>query len=91
MNCDDLLRAINAEIDADLELDIDPAICEHLRQHLDNCEPCRVVVNTLDQTVQLYRAHQEVASVSLTPYLRQRIDDAVRQRWQEVFGSSSAD
>jgi predicted anti-sigma-YlaC factor YlaD len=38
-------------IDGDLE----PALCAQLESHLQECENCRVVVDTLQRTVSLYR------------------------------------
>ena len=83
MTCEELLRAINQYIDGE----IDPAICDHLKQHMDDCKPCKVVVDTLGMTVRLYQESKRVAEVALQPWLKQRIDTALQEKWKQVYGT----
>lgn len=75
MKCEELLKAINAYVDGE----IDPAICNELQAHLEDCSPCRVVVDTLRQTITLYREGQPY---ELPAPCHQRLHQALQERWQ---------
>ena len=53
-NCRYLLGSLSEYIDATLEGEI----CEEIERHLQECENCRVVVDTLQKTVFLVHATQ---------------------------------
>ncbi|MGB9689174.1 anti-sigma factor family protein [Thermogutta sp.] len=78
MKCQDLLAALNAYIDGE----IDPQLCEVLQRHLQGCNPCRVVVDTLRQTVTLYKGEEPY---ELPPELHERLHNYLRQKWQAKF------
>lgn len=71
---------LNAYIDED----IDPAICEKLREHMDECVPCRLVVDTTRNVVVLYRG-QEAIEIPIT--FRDRLHATLFERWQEKYGA----
>jgi anti-sigma factor RsiW len=50
LSCREILESLSPYIDGEL----DSALCEEIEQHLEGCERCQVVVNTLDRTVSLY-------------------------------------
>ena len=50
-HCKDLLGTLSEYIDGTLQQEI----CAELENHLASCENCRIVVNTLRKTVELYR------------------------------------
>ena len=50
--CREMLARLNAYIDGELEAQL----CAELEAHLAACGDCRVVVNTLRRTIELYRA-----------------------------------
>ncbi|MBP1610931.1 MAG: hypothetical protein H6Q04_3166 [Acidobacteria bacterium] len=50
-NCHDLLDGLSDFIDGDASA----AICAEIQRHMTGCEKCRVVVNTLRKTIELYR------------------------------------
>jgi predicted anti-sigma-YlaC factor YlaD len=58
-NCEELLAQLNdyaaGELDAEL--------CHTLNQHLAECPDCQVVLDTLTQTISLYRALHESPDV----------------------------
>jgi predicted anti-sigma-YlaC factor YlaD len=54
-HCHTLLQSLSDYIDGELESEL----CIQLEQHLDGCEDCRIVVNTLTRTIDLYRANSE--------------------------------
>ncbi len=51
-NCRDLLGSLSAYVDGEL----DAELCSALEQHLEECDNCRIVVDTLRKTVYLYHA-----------------------------------
>ena len=65
--CEDLLGQLSAYIDGDL----DPELCHALETHVADCANCRTVVDTLSETVHLYRALPP-ATVSATLSARLR-------------------
>jgi anti-sigma factor RsiW len=76
--CQDMLSSLSEYIDGELS----PEFCSILEQHLSGCERCRVVVNTLKKTVELY---QEVDDDSDLPedvrerlFLRLNLDDYLK-------------
>ena len=65
-HCRDLISSLSDYVDGSLQAEL----CEELERHLRDCDKCRIVVNTLKKTVELY---QETAVDTTIP-------DAVRQR-----------
>ncbi|HFQ93478.1 MAG TPA: hypothetical protein ENK32_05680 [Anaerolineae bacterium] len=49
-SCGNLLDHLSDYLDNEASA----AICAEIEQHLQDCEDCRVVVDTLRQTIQLY-------------------------------------
>ncbi len=49
--CQELKQQLSGYLDGEL----DPLLCAELERHLQNCENCRVVVDTLRRTILLYR------------------------------------
>ncbi|KAF0110158.1 MAG: hypothetical protein FD147_1850 [Chloroflexi bacterium] len=54
-HCKDYLTQISDFIDGDLH----PQLCAQLEEHLQNCENCTIVVNTMKRTIELYRVSTE--------------------------------
>ena len=48
--CKELLGSLSAYVDGDLGEEL----CRTIEQHMAGCENCRIVVDTLSKTVQLY-------------------------------------
>lgn len=80
MKCAELLRMLNDYVDGD----IDPAICEEFEGHLEGCNPCQIVVDTVRKTIALYQGEQ-VHEIPLE--FRERLQTTLRQRWREKHGS----
>ena len=51
MKCKDILAKLSEYIDGEL----DPKLCLDLEQHMKDCHPCLVFVNTLKKTITLYK------------------------------------
>lgn len=49
--CKQILGSISDYIDGELQAEL----CAVLEEHLDGCEDCRIVVNTLRKTLELYK------------------------------------
>ncbi|MBK9140289.1 MAG: zf-HC2 domain-containing protein [Verrucomicrobia bacterium] len=82
MKCDELLAMLNDYVDGDLE----PGVCEELRQHLVGCNPCQVVVDNIRKTITLYKAGQPY---ELPIEFRQRLHQALRERWRQTHPDCS--
>lgn len=82
MQCEDLLKALNEYVDGTLE----PGLCEQLQAHLEGCNPCRVVIDNVRQTIALYRAGEEEKLCEMPLELRERLRAALRAKWRH--GSS---
>ncbi|HVP20617.1 MAG TPA: anti-sigma factor [Anaerolineaceae bacterium] len=65
--CKQLLGSISQYIDGELEAEL----CAVLEAHLEDCENCRIVVNTLRKTVELYKETEPEAE--LPGEVRQRL------------------
>jgi hypothetical protein len=75
MNCDDMLKILNEYVDGTLE----PGVCEQFQQHLAGCNPCRIVVDNIRKTIQLYKGDEVF---ELPVEFRARLHDTLRDRWK---------
>jgi anti-sigma factor RsiW len=66
-NCRQLLGSLSEYVDGEL----DEELCSVLEQHLEDCEDCRIVVDTLRKTVYLYHATADVETIPSD--IRQRL------------------
>jgi predicted anti-sigma-YlaC factor YlaD len=65
-DCRKLLGNLSDYIDGEL----DETLCRIIESHMKECENCRIVVDTLRKTVEIYQDEQQ----------RQDMPEAVRQR-----------
>ncbi len=65
-HCINLISTLSDYIDGELS----PELCAELEQHLSDCDNCRIVVDTLRKTIELYKESSEPSS----------LPDDVRQR-----------
>jgi len=54
--CTQLLDYLSEYLDDELE---DEQLCAEIESHLESCENCRVVVDTLKKTISLYQSAAE--------------------------------
>ena len=66
--CNHLLDNLSEFVDGDLKEEL----CQEIQQHLDGCEDCRVVVDTLRKTIYLVRANA-AEQVELPNDVRERL------------------
>jgi predicted anti-sigma-YlaC factor YlaD len=57
--CRQLLFYLSDYIDGDL----DQSLCGEIEQHLQGCRNCRIVVDTMKKTIELYQDTQEDAQM----------------------------
>lgn len=84
MKCKDLLRMLNDYVDGEL----DESLCLEFEDYLEGCNPCRVVVDTMRKTIQLYRAD---GVYEMPIPFRERLHGALRERWNATHSAPDAD
>ncbi len=52
-SCRALLESLSLYVDGEAG----EALCQEIERHMAECENCRIVIDTLNQTVRLYREH----------------------------------
>jgi anti-sigma factor RsiW len=77
--CPDYINDLNDYLDGT----IDPELCAEIEKHLGQCENCRVMVDTLKQTVTLCRDGKKEA---LPQELESRLNSLLKERWTRKFG-----
>jgi anti-sigma factor RsiW len=74
-NCRELFQTISDYVDGSLASDL----CTELERHLQDCQNCRVVVDTLRKTIDLYHTTNPVAEIPAEVrerlYVRLQLDD----------------
>jgi len=78
-SCDELLALLNEYVDGD----VDPAVCKEFESHLAKCNPCRVVVDNVRQTITLYRENEPC---KLPEKFRKKLHTCLRKHWKKRKG-----
>ncbi len=79
--CQDYISELNDFIDGEL----DPQLCREIEQHIGECENCRIMVDSLQQTVKLCR---EGKTEELPAELEKKLNNILLKRWKEKFGTA---
>jgi len=66
-NCRQLLGSLSEYVDGEL----DEELCSVLEHHMEDCDDCRIVVDTLRKTVYLY--HATASTENIPSDIRQRL------------------
>ncbi len=66
-HCQQLLGSLSDYIDGQLQAEL----CAEIEQHIKECDNCRIVVNTLRKTVELYQ--QTPVQTDLPEAVRERL------------------
>ena len=77
--CPDYIESLNDYLDGG----VDSELCAEIEKHIGKCDNCRIMVDTMKQTVTLCREGKEEA---LPPALESKLTDLLRKRWQNKFG-----
>lgn len=77
--CPDYINQLNDYLDGA----IDPQLCREIDEHLGRCRNCRIMVDTMKQTVSLCR---EGKPEKLPSALEEKLNGLLRVRWEKKFG-----
>jgi len=76
--CRDYIENIADYIDGEIE----ESLCTELTEHLKSCENCRIMVDTLKQTVVLCRNGKIEL---LPPEIESRLNKTLKKKWEQKF------
>jgi hypothetical protein len=79
--CPDYVKELNDYLDGTL----DPQLCREMDTHLGECENCRIMIDTLRQTVKLCQDGKEIP---LPSHLEKKLNNLLKVRWEKKFGRS---
>jgi predicted anti-sigma-YlaC factor YlaD len=79
--CPDFVKELNDYLDGTL----DPQLCQEIDAHLGDCQNCRIMIDTLRQTVKLCQDGKEVP---LPARLEEKLNGLLKARWEKKFGHS---
>ena len=71
-NCKHILHSLSGYLDGDLEAEL----CAEIERHMNGCENCRVVVDSLKKTIYLYHVTAEQEQVPNG--LRERLFESLK-------------
>ncbi len=77
--CSQYIQNIADYIDGE----IDQALCAQLEEHLKSCRNCRIMVDTLRQTVVLCRGGKKEP---LPPQIEKKLNQSLKIKWDKKFG-----
>ncbi len=75
-NCREIFARLSEYLDDELEA----ALCNEMKGHLDGCEPCKVFLESLRRTVRLVEG---VEAAPLPQTIRQEVRDAYERLQRE--------
>lgn len=78
-NCPDYISNLNDYLDGG----VSPELCAEIEAHLGQCQNCRIMVDTLKQTVKLCREGKEEP---LPEALETRLQSLLKEHWDMKFG-----
>lgn len=78
-SCPEYIKDLNDYLDGGVSAEL----CEEIEKHIGQCENCRIMVDTLKQTVTLCR---EGLPEELPGPLQNRLNNLLRERWRLKFG-----
>lgn len=77
MRCEELLKLLGDYVDGE----IDPAFCAEFEKHIQECDPCKIVIDTVRKTITLYKDNEPF---ELPVEFRQRLHNLLRDKWKEI-------
>lgn len=79
--CQEYIQGLNDYLDGELS----PELCEEIEKHVGQCENCRIMVDTLKQTVTLCR---EGKKEKLPRKLESKLKNILKEHWDKKFPNS---
>jgi predicted anti-sigma-YlaC factor YlaD len=76
--CADYIKDLNDYLDGTLDL----GLCKEIEEHVGHCDNCRIMIDTMKQTVILCRDGVEE---KLPDTLERKLNNVLRTRWEEHF------
>lgn len=67
LSCQIILDNLSDYLDGELE----PELCADIEKHISTCQDCKVVINTLKKTIQLYQVRDR--DEALPPEMRRQL------------------
>jgi predicted anti-sigma-YlaC factor YlaD len=80
--CPEYISDLNDYLDGG----VSPELCAEIEAHVGQCDNCRIMVDTMRQTVKLCRGGQ---SEDLSPALQEKLQGLLKARWDAKFGPSA--
>ena len=80
--CHDYIQGLNEYLDGE----VSPELCDEIEKHIGECENCRIMVDTLKQTVTLCREGKEE---KLPKELELKLNNILKEHWDKKFSSSN--
>ncbi len=77
--CLDYINELNDYLDGE----IDSSLCAEIEAHIGECNNCRIMVDTMKQTVKLCREGKEE---KLPASLENKLNNMLKERWNKKFG-----
>ena len=74
--CEKLLSSLGDYMDKELEA----SLCAEIEEHMRGCENCRLVVDNLKKTVQIFRSGQPV---EMPQGFSERLHQALKDKWKD--------
>ena len=81
MHCKDLLEVLSDFVDGELE----ESLCSDIEKHMQDCEPCRVVVDITKKTITLFKDN---LPYEIPLEVKDRLQRILRERWKGKSPSS---
>jgi predicted anti-sigma-YlaC factor YlaD len=81
--CAEYLNDLNDYLDGEL----DESLCAEIEAHVGECRNCKLMIDTLRQTVKLCRESGECES--LPEDISRRLNNALKARWEQKFGKQT--
>ena len=63
--------------------ELDPELCEEIQKHVGQCQNCKLMVDSLKQTVRLCCDGKEQ---KLPESLEKNLNNLLKARWEQKFG-----
>ncbi len=76
--CSDYINNLNDYLDGE----ISPELCKELEKHIGQCNNCRIMVDSLKQTVSLCR---EGKKENLPKALENKLTNILKEKWNKKF------
>ena len=78
-NCREYLEDLCSYVDGEA----DDSVCKEIEKHLADCQDCKIMIDTLRQTVKLCREGKEEP---LPEGLKATMKAVIEKKWKEKFG-----